>query len=150
MKKLFSILLLSLASTTLFANCTINYLGDSTLESIIEKYQFDLEDSTIYNNLCNQLKKNRAGVFFDSMTQFSPYQITTFVSVRLYNIDDDKSILTMASNSYSSYNAEPTMSSEDSELYSLTMITLTDLAKDQKKLDKMFTQLKEMRSNKSN
>ena len=146
MKKLATTLLLTLASTASFANCNIQYIANDTLKSLIVKNKFDLNDSATYNKLCTQLQKNNAGVYFDTMNQFSPYQITTFASVRLYNLDDDKSILTMASNSYLRYNAERTSSAADSDLYLISMITLTDLANDQKTLDKMFTQLKQMRA----
>lgn len=146
MKKLATTLLLTLASTASFANCSIEYIAEGTLKSMIIKEKFNLNDNATYNNLCNQLKKNKAGVFFETMNQFSPYQMTTFVSVRLYDVSDNKNILTMASTGYMKYNNERTTSAADADIYSVSMHTLAELAKDQKTLDKMFTQIKEMRS----
>lgn len=146
MKKLASILLLTLASTSSFANCSINFIASTSLKNSISKKGFTI-DSNVYQNLCSQLQKNKAGIHFLSMDQISTYQTTSFVNIALYSLDDKLSMRTLASHSMMQYNQERTTTTSENQLYSLSMDTMSSLFENQKDLDLMFKQLREVRIN---
>lgn len=150
MKKIISILLLSLASTASFADCrVVMFANDNELTNMFEERNTNLDDEE-YNHLCTQLKKNRAGIYFDYVTQVSPHQTTTYVSLRLFDITDDnengkgRSLITFDKTSLIAYSDDKDRD-DDQALYELSMEAMSSLAQDQEMLDIMFSQLNKLR-----
>ncbi|MCJ8163135.1 hypothetical protein [Acinetobacter zhairhuonensis] len=146
MKKLISTMLLALASTASFANCEIDFFTDSDLNTMITDKAFII-DEEYYNSLCTQLQKNKAGIYFDYTNYVSPQHTTTYVSLRLYDINKSRGLITLDKYSTMSYNDKKDRD-DNNDLYETSMITLSLLATNQEILDKMFSQLNQMRSDK--
>lgn len=147
MKKLVSTLLLALASTASFANCEIDFFTDSELNTMIKDKAFII-DEEYYNSLCTRLQKNKAGIYIDYINNVSSLSTTTYVSLRLYDINRPRGLITLDKYSIMSYNDKKDRD-DNNDLYETSMITLSLLATNQEILDKMFSQLNQMRSDKS-
>jgi len=148
MKKILLLCGLTLITSNSFANsnCSIHYKGSSPITKQIKKDGFDINQNN-YNKLCNELKKNGAGVVLTGMTQISPYQTSASLSISLYSLNSNQNAMTYLTSDWISYEQERTTNAADKAIYNLTMNALDELATNTQLLNNLISNLKEITRN---
>ena len=148
MKKILLLCGLTLITSNSFANsnCNIYYKGNSQITTQIKKDGFNINQNN-YNKLCNELKKNGAGLVLTGMTQISPYQSSASISISLYSLNSNQNAMTYQTSDWIGYEQERTTNAANKAIYDLTMSALDELATNNQLLNKLISNLKEITKN---